>query len=219
MKSVSVCIPSQDHCAAWFAYDLARLVGYSVAQGLGVNVCLCKTAYLPSMRRELAKLAIGSGADSLLFLDSDMRFPKDALVRLLRHKEPIVAASYSMRRLPLAPVAFDGYTQGQLHYVANDAEGLEEVASVGMGCFLIDLDVFKKLDEPWFANEYDAALDDYIGEDVHFCRKAREAGYRILVDAKLTNEMGHLGEWNFTNAQLNEWTERANAVGAESAAV
>lgn len=216
MKSVSICIPSQDHCAAWFAYDLARLVGFSVAQGLGVNVCLCKTAYLPSMRRELAKLAINSGADSLLFLDSDMRFPKDALVRLLRHKEPIVAASYSMRRLPLAPVAFDGYTQGQLHYIPNDAEGLEEVASVGMGCFLIDLNVFKKLDEPWFANEYDAALDDYIGEDVHFCRKAREAGYRILVDAKLTNEMGHLGEWNFTNAQLNEWTERANAVGAES---
>lgn len=206
--NVAIAIPAQDHCATWFAYDLARLMGYSVAQGLGVSIVVLKTAYLPSSRQQLADLALEHGADAILWLDSDMRFPKDALVRLLAHDLPVVAASYSMRRLPLAPVAFDGFDQSRPHLVANDAEGLERVAMVGMGCMLTRRSVFDGLPRPWFANPWDEARQDFIGEDVWFCQRLAEAGHAVWIDAGLTNAVSHLGEWGFTNAQLNEWTER-----------
>lgn len=209
--SVTIAVPAADHCATMFAYDLAHLTGYSIAHGVGVAVCVVKTAYLPSSRTRLARAALDRGASHILWLDSDMRFPKDALVRLLSHHVPIVAASYSMRRMPLAPVASDGFDQSTPHYVANDATGLESVGMVGMGCMLTTTELFRALPEPWFATPYDPERGDVIGEDVWFCQRVHEAGYDVLVDAALTNEVGHLGEWEFGNAQLNAFHEQTLA--------
>lgn len=201
---VAICIPAGDHCATMFAYDLARLVGYTVAKGedVGVKIFVLKTAYLPSSRLQLARAAVETGCTHLLWLDSDMRFPKDALLRLLAHEKPIVAAGYSTRRMPLRPTAED--EQGP-HYTANSATGLEPVQYVGMGCMLTSADVFRALEQPWFAVPYSRPSGDFVGEDVFFCDRARQAGFEILLDAQLTNEVKHLGEWEYTNQQANEW--------------
>ena len=43
---------------------------------------------------------------------------------------------------------------------------------------------------PWFAN-HDAL--GYCTEDVVFCDRAREAGFRVLVDHDLSRELTHTG--------------------------
>jgi hypothetical protein len=212
-------VPCQDQCSSWFAYDWARLAAYSVAQGIGINMGLIKTAYLPSSRKQLAEMGVKAGCSHILWLDSDMRFPKDALVRLLKHNEPIVAASYSMRRMPLAPVAYAGYGRAEPIYVPNDGEGLVRVGMVGMGLMLTETKVFQTMPKPWFANPYVPELDDYVGEDVWFCKEAKAQGYQVLVDQTLTNEVGHLGEWEFSNQQLNAFHENAQTEGLAEMAV
>jgi hypothetical protein len=37
-------------------------------------------------------------------------------------------------------------------------------------------------------------------EDVFFCRKAREAGFDIVIDHDLSKQCAHLGDWEFTCA-------------------
>jgi hypothetical protein len=210
---VLVAVPCQDQCSSWFAYDLARLVGYSVAAGVEVNCALVKTAYLPSSRSLLAEMGLRAGTSHILWLDSDMRFPKDGLVRLLKHKEPIVGASYSMRRMPLGPVAYKGYDQTEPVFIPNDATGLLRVGMVGFGFMLTETRVFDVMPKPWFANPYRPELDDFEGEDVWFCKKAKEQGFQVMVDQGLTNEVDHLGEWAFSNAQLNSYHESAQTEG------
>lgn len=204
---VLVAVPCQDQCASWFAYDLGRLTAYSVAAGLSINMGLIKTAFLPSSRMQLAQMAIKARTSHILWLDSDMRFPKDALLKLLKHNEPIVASSYSMRRMPLGPVAYKTLDTSQPVYIPNDATGLVEVGMVGMGLMLTETRVFETIPSPWFASEWRPEYRDYEGEDVYFCRRAKEQGFRIMVDQGLTNEVGHLGEWEFSNAQLNQFHE------------
>lgn len=217
--NILIAVPAQDHCATWFAYDWARLAAYSVARGLGVTMAVLKTAYLPSSRIQLAEMGLASKADHILWLDSDMRFPKDALVRLLAHREPIVAASYSMRRMPLAPVASTSFDQSSPVYVPDTASGLTEVAMVGMGCMLTATSVFDTMTRPWFATPYREEHRDVMGEDVWFCQRAKEAGYRIMVDQGLTQKVGHLGEWEFGNAQLNAFKAEQDNMTPQMAVV
>ena len=61
--------------------------------------------YLPQQRMTLVKEAFQSGSTHILWIDSDMRFPKDALIRLLDRDLPIVGANYPMRRTPIIPTA------------------------------------------------------------------------------------------------------------------
>lgn len=216
---VAICIPAGDHCATWFAYDLARLAATTAAtrEDVGLQIHIAKTAYLPLSRKHLATQALGAGATHILWLDSDMRFPKDALTRLLQHEAPIVAANYSTRRLPLGPVASDDSWGHVPHHTPDGATGVSSVQHVGMGLMLTDCAVFRALEKPWFALPYSSAADDFVGEDVWFCEKAREAGFPVLVDEALSQDVKHLGEWEFTLAQVNEWQALVDAAAAPPA--
>jgi len=190
---------------------------YSVAAGLHINMGIIKTAFLPSSRTQLARMAIKAGTSHVLWIDSDQRFPKDALLRLLKHNEPIVAAGSSMRRMPLGPTTYKTFDMSQPVYIPNDATGLIPVGMVGMGIMLTETRVFETMPEPWFASEWRPEYRDFEGEDVYFCRMAHQQGYRVLVDQGLTQEIGHLGEWEFSNHQLNEFHERAMNVAIAGA--
>ena len=218
VQKVFVAIPCQDQCNSWFAYDLARLVGYSVAQGVGVSMGILKTAFLPSSRNQLAEMGLKSKAGHILWLDSDMRFPKDALVRLLKHREPIVAAGYSMRRMPLGPVTYKGFDQSEPIFIPNDASGLIQVGMCGMGVMLTETRVFETMPRPWFEAPWSEHYKDFIGEDVHFCRGAHQQGFKVMVDCDLTHEVGHLGEWEFSNQQLLSYRDQVAQAEATASA-
>jgi hypothetical protein len=58
---------------------------------------------------------------------------------------------------------------------------------IGFGCCLIDINVFKDLQRPWF---YWEDIDG-ISEDFYFCRLAREKGYDIHVHTDV--KLSHIG--------------------------
>ena len=61
--------------------------------------------------------------------------------------------------------------------------GLMKVDVLGGGCQLIKKHVFDKIIEPIFYE------DGIVGQDIYFCKKARNAGFEVYVDTSVT--LGH----------------------------
>jgi hypothetical protein len=119
--------------------------------------------------------------------------------RLLAHDVDIVATNCARRRMPTGPTAQVYKENGdrELVWSMPESTGLQEVGSVGMGVMLIKAGVFKALSEPWYETPWRSDKRGYIGEDVFFCKKAREAGFKIWIDHDVSKEIGHIGTFEF----------------------
>lgn len=188
---IAVLLPSQDTVSAGFAYDLARLFG---SNG-GLTIFNVRGTYIPQQRATLVNAALDAGATHMLWIDSDMRFPPNGLIRLLEHQHPIVATNYPTRRAPILPTA-EHNMEGSL-FTNPDDTGLVEVSHCGMGFMLVDAEVYKNIGEPYFALGWNPTTKDYAGEDIYFCEKARKHGYKIMIDQELSQEIRHVGEMEY----------------------
>lgn len=192
MTRVAILTPCGDLVNAGYAIDLAKLVGRVARSDIELVLFHMRGTLIPQQREELVRQAMEANATHVLWLDSDMRFPKDSLERLLAHNEPIVAANYTRRRQPFLPTAEDR-DRGHL-FTEAASEGLAEVSHCGMGLMLCETSVFESLKEPWFMLGFNPAMKGFLGEDFYFCRKAKDAGYRILIDQALSRDVKHCGE-------------------------
>lgn len=202
-----ICIPSHDTVCTDFMMSLTAMLTYMFTHQLGKETDLSfkilnqRGALIHMTREEMAVQAIAGGATHILFLDSDMMFPEDALHRLFSRNEPIVAANYVQRCLPTKPNSVT-LLDGPM-FTKKDSTGLEEAKSVGFGLALIDVDVFTSMDRPWFDTYWyqqeGTGRLSLIGEDVFFCHKARHSGYKVMVDHDLSKETVHLGMFEFTH--------------------
>lgn len=197
---VTIAIPARDQVATSFMYDLTGMVAATARNRRDIELRLVvnKGTLIADQRHELVQLARHADSTHILWLDADMRFPKDSLVRLLAHDVDIVAANYSERRIPPRPVARLSDETGERLYITEESTGLVEVTSVGMGAMLTKLGVFAHTPAPWFMLTWNPEEQAYSGEDTFFARKARENGFTVLVDQDLSREIKHLGEIEFT---------------------
>lgn len=206
---ILVGIPARDVINASFAHDLAMMVGYHAKTypEHEIGICTKLGTLIVNQRQELVKEALTGGADYLLFLDADMRFPMDTLERLIARDVDIVAANYPTRRLPPKPTAFKEHHPTIPMMTRDESEGLEEAVSVGAGVMLIKTALLWTLDLPIFDIVWDDYHRNFIGEDVYFCKKAREAGYTIWVDHDLSKKVMHVGMFDYMHAHVEEVDE------------
>lgn len=115
----------------------------------------------------------------ILFVDDDMIFPPNGLMRLLSHKLPIVGGLYFARIEPHLPVVYRHVDGNQWVPVTEFCAGLQEVDAIGFGFCLVERTVFEKLPRPWFE------FSDKMGEDMYFCQEAKKVGYPIILDADI----------------------------------
>jgi len=199
---VAICLPCRDMVNTSFAYDLSRMMANWAAKNVPLGhqllIFTSQGTLIVNQRADLARNAIEAGADHILWLDTDMRFPKDTLDRLLAHNKPIVAANYATRRLPVDTVAFRLHDNGGWETVkTGEKTGLEKVEAVGMGVMLTSTEVFKNMPKPWFSITYHPQSNEYSGEDIHFCYKAGKLGHEVLIDHDLSKEVKHIGTFEF----------------------
>lgn len=213
--NVMVAIPTMNQVEAHFAYDLAQMMAFTnrhfvkpgVIDWLGLG--MITATYVHSARQELCGQMLANDCDYVLFLDSDMRFPQDALVKLLQHQEPFVGVNYVKRSFPPKYVAIKDLGdietggRGKLLATRADSTGLEECDAIGFGVTLIRRDVLMALPDPrengpWFWFEWQPDAGSQIGEDVYFCNLAREAGFKVLVDHDLSKKVQHIGMERYT---------------------
>lgn len=171
--------PTAGYTASLFALNRTHELAYLYCQG----------SVIQHQREDLAEAAMKAGADRLLWIDGDQTFPPDALDRLLSHNELFIGCNISTKRDPVGPTARG--LDGSALWTGPEDKGTVEVGALGFGLCLISADVFRAVPRPWF---------DAVGEDYDFCRKARDAGFRIMLDHALSWEIGHVGERIYTNA-------------------
>lgn len=204
---IAVAIPSHDNVPFLFAYDLAGLCAYTSAmlpEGLQFGIQGVAGTYVHAARNELMEEVLRQGVDWVLWLDSDMRFPKQALVHLLQAGCDVVGINYSKRALG------EGFTAlkkvgvgdaGEKLETTPESTGLEEVEAVGFGMVLMRTSCLRNMPDPkvtpWFQNVY-LGGGHWMGEDVHFCKLLRETGVRIFVDHDLSKLCAHVGQMEYT---------------------
>lgn len=200
---VGIAIPAGDEVKTQFMWSFSSLLMHTMRERKDIAIFryIQRGTLLPSSRHGLVEAAMAADCTHVLWLDSDMTFPADTLVRLLEHREPIVAANYAKRRYPIVPTAERIDEQDHIVplYTTEQSTGLEKVLHAGMGVMLVDMDVYRALPRPWFNLWYSKGTNEYAGEDVFFCYHAKHAGIDVLVDHDLSKEVGHLGEFEFYN--------------------
>jgi hypothetical protein len=140
---------------------------------------------IANARNSLVFQALSIGASHILMCDTDQIYPKDTIPKLLSHGVDICSARVHSRWVPFAPVLYRGEL-GKYQYVSDDemySGDLIEIDATGTGCLLINMEVFDKIDPPWF--KFTNIRERPVGEDIYFCSKAREAGIKIYADTSI----------------------------------
>lgn len=151
-------------------------------------------SYIQENRESIVEKALEGDISRLLFVDHDMLFEPQDVEQLYNRGKDIIGAPFSLRTTPSNP--FETVKNKDLHgnEIWEEYEnGLIKCCAVGTGFMLINLEVFKKIPKPWFQLEYSKEGKLQYGEDMSFCRKAREAGYDIWCDTKV--KLGHIGDF------------------------
>lgn len=216
---VAILVPSMGTWAKDFGMSLATMCVYIATrlfeqnQERDILVLEKVTSVLPQSRQWLLEDALLNHCTHALFIDSDQVFPQDTLHRLMAWKKPVVACNIARKTNPSFPTAAQrGATMFGVP-VTSEApkEGLEKVWRIGCGVMLIDLSVMKNIPKPWFETRYSQEENQFIGEDWHFIDLVQKAGHDVFVDHGLSREVGHIGAFNFTHANIPSLAEAVAA--------
>jgi len=148
-------------------------------------------------RNTFVNTALENDCDFVFFMDTDMEFPKGTLAMMIRHmgnikedKPVVLGGVYCNRGNDFRWHVYkwiekkDGWES--MVFPLND--GVKKVDAIGTGCMLIDMNVFKVLEWPWFEYEYRMfeGKKSRLSEDMTFCRKCQLAGIPVYADTDIT---------------------------------
>lgn len=166
----------------------------------------CATA-----RNRIAQMSIDKGVDYVLMVDNDVSLPSDVLLNMLEDAKDVCLGYYAHRnqdniyrgKTSICKLE-DGNGVPYFNYPLESEYSAEEMKSMisdgvtkirihggGMGCALIKVDIFKRLNYPWY--DWVNYADDHRGmlsEDLFFCEKCHRAKIPIYSDARAG--CGHL---------------------------
>lgn len=224
-------------CVALVKFDKTEDETESCVQNLlactsegGVSVTQMKvTGCNVHMGREKVVMMRKNDHTHILFVDDDVTFPEDGLLRLLSHGLPVVGGVYTKNREPYIPnvmlrvpgsewdfdqiATWDALDAAR----ANETSQVFLVDAIATGFLLIDVRVFEFIKHPWFWYRYcdsSSSIYDYWSSDTDFCIKVRDAGYGVYADAGL--ECGHIGYFTFKMDHFRMQREKYEQVAQRS---
>lgn len=158
----------------------------SLSQANGYTFIHQEGPSIPTNRNLVFERARFEG-DNLLFIDSDMVFKREDLRIIEKHLEDKDIVS------GLCVMSFPGYPPAIFDKDLKPYEEIPketfEVNACGAAFLGISKRVLDTLTEP-FTPILNEKYGQYYGEDVSFCMKAREAGFKIYCDPNLS--IGHI---------------------------
>ena len=210
MKTL-IAIPCMDQVPAQFANCLAML---QKVGDCAVSFNVGSLVY--DSRDTLAKRAIQMEADYVFWLDSDMVFPTDTLVHMMdtvKEKDlDFLTGMYFRRVQPFTPTLFrklvrqqpgKGFRWTGFEEIPNE---IFEVEGCGFGCVLMSTSVLMDV-----AGKFGDMFGpiERTGEDLSFCWRARECGYKLYCDPSIP--LGHVGHTVITRGYWEEYKKELEA--------
>jgi hypothetical protein len=209
-RSIFIALPAYDFKVSLkLAISLARFTQVAGKHGISVHMgSICGCSVVSRARNLLVKDMVDSDATDLLFIDSDINFEPDDILRLMAWgadpKKGIVAGvprTRSENKVYIADLDYD--ENGEL---TMNGMGLVRGKRVATAFMLIRREVFEQMmaaHPEWVYKDqrsdrmipclFDFKLTEegYIGEDFLFCDRARELGFEVWIDP--TIKLGHMG--------------------------
>jgi len=174
------------------------LYGLAVPPGTNTTLLPVKGVQRDVAREGIAEKATEIGARNVLFFDDDNPPPPDTLYKLLSAMEnadddvAVVAGIYCTKTNPPTPLVWLEEGEGcHWRWKQGDIFPCKVIAT---GCMMIRTKALARIPKPWFRDVTSPAQAVELGlipadhnsvhfemtDDVYFCRKVREAGFRIL---------------------------------------
>lgn len=195
-----VAIPCFDMVYTDFMLSLLNM------QRVGESYCqVVKSSLIYNARNSLTKQAIDGGFDRILWLDSDIVFGPDLMVRLARHLDDgyeYMSGLYFKRQYPTEPVCYKTITQVQegkelvtkaLVYKDYPKDQLFEVDATGFGAVMMTVDLIKRVQDK-YGLPFSPQLG--LGEDMSFCWRAKQVGAKLYCDSSI--RLKHIGSIAYT---------------------
>ena len=169
----------------------ASLIGMHKVGEIGVYM---PVGYSVDVSRNLiVEHAISNNYDYIFWVDTDMIVPKDALIKMLSSGKDIISGVYSYKLLngtnAVAKINKNGTYKDIPLKKIRETNKIMEVDGIGFGCVLTKTSVFNALRKPYFK------FTEVCGEDIYFCIKAQEKGYKVYLDTSI--KCGHIGSVNY----------------------
>lgn len=188
------------------AYDVAH--SQQLVNG-GFMAMRCGTGGIVEARNQATAKFLDGDAEWLLWVDTDMGFPADALPRLLASADPterpiVGGLCFSWReyatdgmggfRTKPVPTIFrwakaDSEREGFTAWLDYPRDEVVQCAATGSAFILIHRDALTKVGDQygpnWYARMTNPTTGQLLSEDLSFCAKAVAAGYPIHVDTRV----------------------------------
>jgi FkbM family methyltransferase len=196
-KRILIAIPTNKNIEAVTFKSIYDLI---VPEGYVVDFQYFWGYQVDQVRNLIVHWTRGHNYDYLFAVDSDISFAPDTLIKLLSHDKDLVCGVY-IQRIPgthtIEVMRRD--SRGGISHVdwaEIKGKGLVPIDGCGFGCALVKSSMLKELPYPQFL--YQSAIDhaNTISEDVYFCMKAAEHGFKLWCDTSVICD--HTGSWTFT---------------------
>ena len=215
---VLICLPTySEEVHVNFAFSLLDLTRALTDSGSSYEMLHVASSQIVRARNFFANYFLDHPKFThLLFLDTDMKFPAEAVIKLLAANKTLTGLAYPFRRFNLdrsiAPAdsgltmrqwleKHADYTFAPVTNAGGDLDfvnGFAEARHIGTGVFLAQREAFE-VTKPFtecysppkqyasmipsgkFYGFFETIEEDgvYLGEDVSFCMRARQAGISI----------------------------------------
>lgn len=210
-RKLFVATPTYDYRISISAsISMMRLAALCMKEGVALgHHPLCGSSIITMARNMLADLFLKSDATDLLFLDSDINFNADDVLRLLALTTDHAIVAGVPRRRGDDKAYLAKFEQEQGNYIVNEL-GILKANHVATAFMMVQRKVFEtmreahpewkhyngKLDRDIYAFfDFAVSPEGYKGEDFLFCERARTLGFEIWVDPSI--KLGHMGIMEF----------------------
>ncbi len=215
-RSLFIALPAYDFKVSLkLAISLARFAQMAPEHGIKIQLgSICGCSVVSRARNLLAQDMLESECTDLLFIDSDINFEPEDVLRLMSWasdpKMSIVAAVPRTRSENKVYIATLDHDKDSNDLTMNGM-GLVRAKRVATAFMLVRREVFETLAEKHPEWQYDDVRvgrrltcmfdflltpEGYIGEDFLFCDRAREHGFEVWVDPSIS--LGHMGVQEYT---------------------
>jgi hypothetical protein len=167
-------------------------------------------------RNILTAMFLESDCTHLMFIDSDIEFQPEDIIRALAYCKPIMAGAYPKKALPIQYAINFKFTNPETKEIRVE-NGAVEVLDASTGFFMIQRETIEKMiaayPELHYKNDsnidpkynkycyalFDTILDPddnrYLSEDYTFCRRWQKLGGEIWLDPN--TKLNHVGSYTF----------------------
>ena len=155
-------------------------------------------------RNKIASRSLDIDADYVFMVDNDVILPKDTLVHLTEDIKPVQLGIYPARnKKEGSPEGYSvifgndvdswhhQYTMDEIERLTMEGTHKFRIRGGGMGCALIQTEVFHKIRYPYFywVHFFDS-VEKYLSEDLFFCEQC--IGFDIPIYSDTRVRCGHI---------------------------